>query len=1474
MPDSTPFQSFEQRFDADGLDLVSSIDSGKPPRYPLLVNVRQIRRGEFRSRPALNAVSVAAGKTPWHSVRRLNDKPSGAYALVAGIGTELFTTPSAATAAAPGNPVSRDTAYSGNPLCLTPFKPDNDIAEWMAVADTAKMRKVRLDGTVHQLGLPQPSRPPDTGLDWSSGIQRDDIEIGTGFAAWTASAPGAIAANALVRTNAQCTVVRALWGDGFDPTAGFSSGWMSIEVAAGPPSGLANIGPGTVLTDALAHTLTVEEIHPASAVTTVKSILFDTAAGGYCTIVPAAAYNEFQQHAIVRAVGGGSGTNYGVITAVVRGPDNSVALRVYFQAGTPVAGDTLDVRNTVYAYAPFFPTGAMTSTAVRYQNLNTVSTNYLLVKTAASNFSVYGNGKQVDQALDEMHVSLQASDWTLVDSIKIQLDIDDGTFQKNFLSRTIRQADLLALQTNVLGPLDVRNTETRNDILDGEPASAVPRKDHTTRSGGINEGVRDDTPLYTPPYSPPGSGPATDTPGGSSSQGTTGTSQWSEIRFKMSDLLSNRFGADLSKGLQNVTALQVVVTRNATAGTLDVAVGSWWIGGGSPPDVGPNTPYEYRYRYRCSLTGARSNWSPPGRSPVWPHRYSVYVQTYSGNLLGNAAAPAEADKIDIQRRGGSVNTWVIVGTVDRGGGDPAWVDTFDDAYALGAAADPLALEGNVNDQPFTIQQPAFTDTATTVSGTLIKHVGAFAAYFSGTVSKLQQGTGVIVNGTATLVYRLISADLLEVYDNVGSGAALKVEMPSPYTVGNPLPIVFGPVEGWWMACGDPKNPGRLYAFNKSTLDSAPGAYIVDITDPGDPLQNGCAYLGRGYLWSGESMFALSIDTSLPDAPVRFERLTSSVGMFSRYALCVGDAMYWLGKDGVYTSDGGASSNITSGTLAPLFPDKEIDGVATNGIPAPLMTIANAAADGAALHQFRLAYTYDKTLWLDYADTGGVRRSLGLQRASGVGASISTGTQAQFGWWYDTYLDNTGVLFHYSAEGENIRQILCGGVAASSKLYAMGAPTNGDDGAAFTCQVRSFAVNADYPRALKLFGDAFLDLDPGGGSVAVKLYFDNWATNITPAASPLTGAGRVQSLLDINAGAGAYALNMSMDAVWVVAAAESPILYRWGGSVLQRPDDTQKRATDFTDCGYWGPKEFRGADIECSASAYAAGVATPTNKTLVFDYTKDDGTVGTVAVNVSVREKSIVPVAFPASVVGYEIRIHPSDANTWKEYTVAKWHFDELADLTALITPWEGDRLERVQGVELFADTNGAAVVVNVQKDFGVVAASFTATHPGRGWKAYSFQTPFLAYLRRLAPAGPIRQMKWRWAAQPEAPLGDVWDAQEIELGDPFGMAQYMEVEYASTTAVTLLYTIDGVLVLTDATTLAATGGVDPATFVKRRVILPAVKGRLCAIRLQSSAQFRIREKGTGIYRKPFGVNTAFQFGPLIGAPHRSEGALL
>lgn len=1427
------YSTFEQRFTAAGLDLSQPADGGEQTpikqmggaaaRYPILKNVRQVQRGGIRPRPALNALSTApAGKTPWHSTRRLSDRPTSQYTLVSGIGTELFTSPAAAYGAAPGNPVSRDTAYSGKPLTLVPFRPDQDIADWMAVFDEARNRKVRLDGTVHHLGAAPPTAPPIAELNWAAAPSRIDIE--------TAEADGWSGGPLTAVRYSQ--VLNGYYYNGIDPTLGLVGAWFSLDMAS-----VANVGPGTVLLDGLGRSCLVEEVHPpspAGVACTISQIIYDTGASGWATIYPSTAFREFQQHAIAKFVG--AGTQYAAIVDTFDGPDGTKAIRVYLPALGTAAGDTISVMPTLYAYCAMPPTSPLASTAIRRGVPGGATTSYKLGGLTL-NLSSYSSGRSVNRTEDEMHISVRIDTPSFVDKLKIQLDVDDGTFTKNYYEREMRQADLVPLQLGTESAIDTRTVTTRRDLLDGRRRFDVAGRRNFDLATDLPQGIDGDGGSNTPfGGDEVGSNPTIDPGGSSGSQGATGANQWAELRFKLSDL--QRYGVDDSKSLQNVVAIQLTFTTNTGGGT-DAYWDAWWLGGGYEPDIGNGAPYEYRYRYRSSATGARSNFSPPCRTGVAPHRYSVDVILQG---LGTAPLRAEYDKIDIQRRGGTVNDWVTIATTANANAGPiTWIDAYSDDYALGASADPMALEGNTNSQPFPISDASFTVSAAKIAGPMIQHGS------SGFNALWAHGTPVIANGIATSIRQMISADIMEVYDNVGGGANVRVDIPEPVITAQPLPVAFGPVEGWYFACGDARNPGRLYAFNRNTLDSTRGTYYTDITDPGDPLQNGCAFQGRGYVWSSNAMFVLAVDESLPGAPVRWDRIESSVGLFGRYALCVGDLMYWLGRDGIYASDGGAARNVTTATLSGIFPTRGVEGAATNGVPAPALTAANA-------HLFALSYTYDRTLWFDYIDGSNTRHSLGLMKAAGG--------EETWGWWYDVYAN--GGRMHYSDEGEGVRQILVGGTAATSKLFVMGASSNGDDGTPIVCQVRTFAFDNEYPRATKLYGDVVIDADAATATLTPTLYFDNFSSSI--AASTITGSGRTQTTRDLNVGAGKYARNIAIDIAWTVAAAEAPILYRWGGGVIGRPDDTIQRATDYDDCGYWGPKELRGCDVECDTQGAV--------KAVVFEYTKDDGSVGTVTANVNAPQKTIVPVAFATPVIGYEIRLRPSDSNTWKEYRVAKWHFDPLADLTPLITAWDDlGRESYVHGLELFADSNGATVNLTIQKDFAATGATLSnIVHSGRGWKSYSFSSPFLAYLLRIVPSGPIRLLKWRWLTNPEAPLGDVWETQEMELGSPFGVAQSFEIEYASTTALTLAYTVDNTTVLTDTTTLAATGGVDPAVWMRARVVLPAAKGRLGKLRLSSASPFRIREKGSTLCAKQWGGGGAFAAVPFVGAAHRETGA--
>src|SRR4051812_393102 len=147
----------EQRFDLGGIDLNRLPDVVKPGRAPFSKNVRTLNAGQVETRLGLTG-GLASGQTPVHSLRRLNDKNTASAIVLAGAGTHLNSADTGLAAA-----TDRDSGYSGDPLTMVPWRPDQSPQSWMYVADRSRMRKASWDGTtfrLHQVGLDAPTQPP------------------------------------------------------------------------------------------------------------------------------------------------------------------------------------------------------------------------------------------------------------------------------------------------------------------------------------------------------------------------------------------------------------------------------------------------------------------------------------------------------------------------------------------------------------------------------------------------------------------------------------------------------------------------------------------------------------------------------------------------------------------------------------------------------------------------------------------------------------------------------------------------------------------------------------------------------------------------------------------------------------------------------------------------------------------------------------------------------------------------------------------------------------------------------------------------------------------------------------------------------------------------------------------------------------------------------------------------------------------
>ena len=615
-----------------------------------------------------------------------------------------------------------------------------------------------------------------------------------------------------------------------------------------------------------------------------------------------------------------------------------------------------------------------------------------------------------------------------------------------------------------------------------------------------------------------------------------------------------RVGTDLSRDLQNLKAVRI--SYKVTSSTV-CDFDSLWIGGSYGPDVLPaGNPYLYRYRGRDSSTGARGNWSPALRSGILPKRQRVTV-----SVTGlNATTWLGVDKLDIQRFGGTKNEWTYIGTVanDTSG---ATVDFSDDYSDTAIASNPTGEENNFALWPITDVVKSGTGYAT---GT------AFIAVTGTFNTSWAPGTAININGINHVIYGTVpSTTRLNTVDNIGtvgsSGSPVKWYISEPIIMSQPLPSMWGPVEGFFFAVGDARAQGTVYFTNGNNPDSTSESHKIEITSPSEPLMNGVAYNGRSYVFSSERLFALypsfgSRSISVPgelqtDNLWRPLEVPNGKGLFSRWALAVGPKIWFLSRDGIYETTGGESVCITDDDLYPLFPHDGQAGESTNGVIAPDMT---------APTKLRLAY-YDGFLYFDYFGTDSLYHTLVYNTVEKAWESV------------DEYAGS--IVMHYGEEGTNVNagavhSLLAGGTAASlGKVYQFAGTS--DDGTAISCRILTPSNDNGDPRSLKLWGDTWLDMDAGGVVVSVQQGFNENTTTLT--AGSATGSGRTRYPFTANSGLGQEGYNACIDITWS-SSTGTPKLYFWEFLYLAYPSELLAWQTHATSHGLNGFQHLRDGYI--------------------------------------------------------------------------------------------------------------------------------------------------------------------------------------------------------------------------------------------------------------------------------------------------------
>lgn len=1067
MPQFTPIR---KPFDVTGVDLVHPPDRQPDGKVPAATNVRGVLEGTATSRPGYGAPINAApfDQTNVHSVRRMNNSIPGAsptYRRFCGAGTKLYSADAGLI----------DTGYSGNPLSMVVWRPDQSVEPWMYIGDSAKMQKCRMNGatqTHYNVGIAPPTIAPSILLDQPHYKEIDDFLSVSGY-----TAAGTAGGASSVARAAASTTVGVLIFDGPEP------GWCNV-VPFNSAGNYGWIGEGMLVTfnqgAGNGEEFVVQEVHLQTGATTILGIAFDTGTTGFCTIQAAQPLAGLDRNSIIEINSANTGgtLEYVAVQSYTIGPDGLYSFRCYTQF-THAIGETLNGAPAFRIFTTMSHAVNEPITATAIKSTVTVGTG-TLTRTVSLDLSqcsfILGGGGTSGRPLtpdDFFHISLMVDVPGNITQILVQLDVDATTnnFTQNYYQINVQPNLAQALLTG---------GQTALNTLESAAQATL-----------INEVIA--------PTAGPGFAGAAASPNAVADflQLYGGNSVWTEILVPLSQL--QRVGSDTTRSLANVAAIQLLIQ---CTGTVNFEASSWWVGGGYGPNTGlPEAAYLiHRYRYRSSLTGAKSQQSPGVRTGVQAFRQQIMVTPV-------VSSDPQVDLIDIERFGGVLNEWHYLGTVVNNAGYFPFLDTYADDEIK--TAPPLETDAVM---PFVSFDVPMTGT--------VNVVGTQVTWASGALFSVNWAPGqeILIAGIPYTVYgQPGSTTSLQTVENIGVMTGVPFLVAEPTLIGQPLAHIIGPFEqgNFLLGWGDPRNPGTIYATKGNDPDSAPIPYYLELSTPSEPIVGGVIYDNNAIVASNKRFWRISIDSNAVQSGqgnvLVKQDLNVGRGLFAPWAICAGPLIWFLDEAGVpCQTSGDLAVSIVEDDLRPLFPHDGGPGVSVNGYNPP---------DYTQTSRLRMAYANGKMRFM-FQDTAAAQACWDFD-------------PIRKGWKFNTFA--VAMNLAYFEEGQSLdSELLCG---QDGNLYQIGGFS--DNGTAISCSIQlPFVGNS---RTEKFFGDCWLDADPQGVTLSLQQTFDLGV--VANATQPITGASRTQYPLNTSNSNGQLSRNAGLLISWSSASA-APVLYEW------------------------------------------------------------------------------------------------------------------------------------------------------------------------------------------------------------------------------------------------------------------------------------------------------------------------------------------
>lgn len=1275
-PSPKDFTRTPQRFFYRGLQLTPQDALGEG-KVAYIRNMRSYMEGTLTPRYGLEQLTSSPVPDPIHSVFRLNDTSLYGVADTArrfiGAGTAVYNVPinGGAPGALTGDP------FSGNPLTAVVAAPINSPRPFLYIGDSVLSRKVNSTLNDFPIGIPQPSNPPDAEL---GAVQTTFLESIPGAAQWVAygdSLPVGVPANI---TPINAVVTQLVYDAG---VTGMAS--VSLDDMTGIVAGT------TVRVGAGGETVIVQEVHPPVSPTTIGRILYDVGTSGLCTIQPAGSFSvgqielplpdeirrryedlnvpveprvtvsrtvDFPVNSLVTL----GGLETVRILSVAIGQDGRQSFRCQ-TAGTFAATDTIVGVPTFRAYFQTTRFVGDPVTAEALQNtLTPLNDTDPIVGGVTSPISGGERnwglvGLVATQPSDIIRFPVRVSQFAYLQSVRLLLNVSDddglggGDFLHNYYFYEWRASDLIEavmasagaatglMADSQAGAVTQGQTDAQYSDQYGQEATATP--------GQTGAPTPTRNPIQVGPVKPLPGRPymrdnyvdgAVSTGSATSRQLPLGNDQWIILQCRVGDL--TRIGTDATRTLTNINKVAYSLQVVGTTDTITCSFGECYLTGGYGPDAGATLPpYVYRYRYRSTVTGERSNPSPTMRAGVTPHRGRV-------TLTPEVSGAPQVDTIDWFRFGGALARWQYTGSQPNAAG------TFDDDNADSDIDGGETLRTDLF-QPWPTFDLPRQGTAE-LAGTALQWVAGDLFDVDWAADSI-----IIVNGRATALYQPPdSTTRLTVIDNCGEGAAVEWSMPSPILLGTPLPYLWGgPVNGAWFnfACGDPSDPSLLHWTHGNDPDATALMSSLVVSTASEPLMNGFFYDGIPYVFSTDQLYR--IVPTFGQISAFYAQITPCTkGLWSPWFMAVGDdGVYFGNKSGIYFTTGGvAEISITEPDLQVLFPQDGTTSEAIRGFN-PI--------DFTAIEKLKLSIV-DGILYFDYQDTEGEGHTLLYERKYKR-------------WSHDVYLESdadprvpVGITARLSESGPQVHDdILCG---ADGHVYQYDLNKITDVLQTIDWAVWTIWAGGDDPRAFKQWGDAILDMNPGRSiaGVTVTPVVENGNTLLTPqvlgaSGNALRDTYQIEVGADGELGYGVLSRNFGLQITGGCQACDDqrPLLYLWEPAYLAKQVSTGWRATDWEDLGYKGAKFVQGVIIRANTFGLDKLVE------IQFDGTN---TTPQVALTLTINHNGERQIAYPLAAAGWTpfigelVRMQGADERPW---ILHDWRFI-WEPAPELATQWE------------------------------------------------------------------------------------------------------------------------------------------------------------------------------------------------------------